>query len=122
MMTGTLVLLVLLRRQQGRERRKIAQLCHRVEQALAGSDHPSGGEQSLFPCLLREAAHHAGFEKPRLRIQAGVAGDPPEKYRYFRVLQQRGMKAEEIADILGISTDEARQLASLHMAAVKRAA
>jgi DNA-binding transcriptional MerR regulator len=122
LMTGAILGFVLLRRRHGMELDKIQQLCNRVEQALAEADQDTKPARTAFPHLLEEAARHTGFQKPRLKIQAGITGEAPEKYRYFSTLQQKGMQVEEIAEILGISITEARQLASLRMAAGKKAA
>ena len=122
MMAGTILYLAVLRRRQGMEQRKIEQLCSRVELALSEADREAEQAQTAFPRLLEEAARHTGFQQPRLKIQAGMSGEAPEKYRYFSTLQQKGMQVEEIAEILGISITEARQLASLRMVAGKKAA
>jgi DNA-directed RNA polymerase specialized sigma24 family protein len=122
LMAGVILYLAMLRRRQGMELDKIQQLCNRVEQALTETEQETKAARTAFPHLLEEAARHTGFQKPRLKIQAGIAGKAPEKYRYFSTLQQKGMQVEEIAEILGISITEARQLASLRMAAGKKAA
>jgi len=121
MMAGTILYLAALRRRQGMEQEKIQQLCSRVEQALTEDDRQAEQPQTAFPHFLQEAARHTGFQQPRLKIEAGAFSEAPEKYRYFSILQQKGMQVEEIADILGISASEARQLASLRMAAGKKA-
>jgi DNA-directed RNA polymerase specialized sigma24 family protein len=122
LMTGSILYLSMLRRRQGMERQRIRQLCSRVEEALGDTDSAPQPVQGVFPHLLKEAAQHTAFQKPRLKIQAGITGEAPEKYRYFSTLQQKGMQIEEIADILNISIAEARQLASLRMAASRKAA
>jgi len=114
---GTFCYLYMLRRQQLATQKKLRKLCTRVEKALADPVTTADPEQGDFSRLLQQAAGQTGFEQPRLRLQAGVSGDIPEKYQYFKTLQKKGIPVEEIAEILNISIAEARQLASLRMIA-----
>jgi len=116
LIAGTILYHAMLRRRQGMEQERIQHLCNRVARALADTDQNLEQKPSAFPHLLREAAGHTSFQRPRLRLQSGIKGEAPEKYRYFKVLRQKGMAIEEIADILDISLAEASQLAALSMA------
>jgi hypothetical protein len=112
LVVGTLVLalpaLVLawcaaLRRRQ-RDRlavERILRLQRRIDAALNdGFDHDSRRD---FAVLLHTASLTTDLQTPRLRLQAGIDRQPPEKYRILGQLADRGLDA----------TVEAGQLLSL---------
>lgn len=101
----------LLRKKRTEERRKICQLVKKVEAAL--EDRPPSGQQPAFAASLSQAAITTKLQKSRIRLQSGAGSGPPEKYTFISNLVARGMNAEEISEILDISTTEASQLVHL---------
>lgn len=67
-----------------------------------------------FQNSLDEAELTTRLQQPRLQAK-DINSSPvtPEKYTYIRSLHEKGMDAEEIASILGISALEAEQLVAL---------
>lgn len=67
-----------------------------------------------FQNSLGEAELTTRLQQSRMNAEDGnSSGTTPEKYRYIRSLHEKGMDAEEIASILGISSQEADQLVAL---------
>lgn len=67
-----------------------------------------------FQNSLGEAELTTRLQQSRMNAEDGnSSGATPEKYRYIRSLHEKGMDAEEIASILGISSQEAGQLVAL---------
>lgn len=67
-----------------------------------------------FQNSLSEAALITKLQKPRLNGNSGVTHrSVPEKYRYFRSLNEKGIGGEEIASVLAISSHESDQLLAL---------
>lgn len=71
-------------------------------------------EQDLsFSADLSRAELATRFQYPRLQQQGGDEASVPERYRYVQRLSDSGMSAEQVAELLGISPHEARQLVRL---------
>jgi len=95
------------------EQNKIRQLREKVQDAL--EDNPTAADSEPFEQSLARASITTNLQKTRLQLQSGTKGAPPEKYTFFSNLLAKGMKAEEIAEILQISKAEASQLVQLSM-------
>ncbi|WP_163339264.1 hypothetical protein [Desulfopila sp. IMCC35008] len=67
-----------------------------------------------FQKSLHEAEITTRLQQPRLEVQhANSSVKAPERYHYIKSLSEKGMGAEEIANILSISAHEASQLVTL---------
>ena len=119
---GTLVLLLpalvltwcaaLRRRERDRLAvERILRLQRRIDAAL--NDGFDGDSRQDFAALLHTASLTTDLQARRLRLQAGIDRQPPEKYRILGQLADRGLDATEIARTLAISPVEAAQLLSL---------
>ncbi|HEB68247.1 MAG TPA: hypothetical protein ENI88_01360 [Desulfobulbus sp.] len=102
---------LLLQKKRTAEQQKIRTLREKVQAAL--EDVLQEEEPARFAASLSQATMTTRLQKTRLELQAGVRGGPPEKYTFFSSLVAKGMNAEEIAEILDISTTEASQLVRL---------
>ncbi len=102
---------LLLQKKRTREQRKIRTLREKVQAAL--DDNFTTEKPALFATSLSQAAMTTRLQKTRIELQSGTRGGPPEKYTFFSSLVAKGMNAEEIAEILDISTTEASQLVQL---------
>lgn len=72
------------------------------------------GQSLEFNRNLSDAGITTRLQSSRLSIQSRPdALEAPERYRYFHRLAGSGMEAEEIASVLSISGQEARQLVTL---------
>ncbi|MBM9537413.1 hypothetical protein [Desulfobulbus alkaliphilus] len=91
---------------------RIRSLREKIDTALQDECSPTPKE--AFSTTLKTVQLTTGLQMPRLRNQAKLHQAPPEKYTILRRLASQGMKAEEIAAILGISHIEATQLLSLN--------
>ncbi len=110
LVAGCLTVL-LLQKKRTAEQRKIRLLRERVQAALG--DSPTNEKPAPFAASLSQAAITTNLQKTRIKLQSGARGRPPEKYTFFSSLVAKGMNAEEIAEILDISTTEASQLVQL---------
>ncbi|MCF6186102.1 MAG: hypothetical protein L3J49_01285 [Desulfobulbaceae bacterium] len=102
---------LLLQKKRTREQQKIRTLREKVQAAL--DDNFTTEKSALFATSLSQAAMTTRLQKTRIELQSGTRGGPPEKYTFFSSLVAKGMNAEEIAEILDISTTEASQLVRL---------
>jgi len=102
---------LLLQKKRTREQQKIRTLREKVQAAL--DDTLPEKKPARFTASLSQATMTTRLQKTRLELQSGVRGGPPEKYTFFSSLVAKGMNAEEIAEILDISTTEASQLVRL---------
>ncbi len=103
--------LFLVYRKRTQEQQKIRHLCARVQAAL--EDTVANKISTPFASSLSTATMTTRLQEPRIRLQSGATGAPPEKYKFFSNMVARGMNAEEIAEVLNISTTEATQLVHL---------
>jgi len=100
-----------LRKKKFNEQQRILKLQEKVQAALEDNSTPE--PTTPFASKLSEAGITTKLQQTRMQLQSGSAGEPPEKYKFFSNLVAKGMKAEEIAEVLGISTTEASQLVQL---------
>lgn len=101
----------LLQKKRTEEQRKIRLLREKVQAAL--DDTPIHKNHGRFAASLSQAAITTKLQRTRIELQSGARSGPPEKYTFFSSLVAKGMNAEEIAEILDISTTEASQLVQL---------
>jgi len=99
------------RKRKAKEQQRILQLQKKVQAALEDESTPE--PTTPFSSKLSEAGITTKLQQTRMQLQSGDAGEPPEKYKFFSNLVAKGMKAEEIAEVLDISTTEASQLVQL---------
>ncbi len=90
---------------------RILRLQRRIDAAL--NDGFEGDRRQDFAVLLHTASLTTDLQAPRLRLQAGIDRQAPEKYRILGQLADQGLDATEIARTLAISPVEAGQLLSL---------
>ncbi len=110
LLAGVLIRLHLRQRAQRKESERIRKLQDKIRAAL---EEPTAAfDASLRQSLSRTrgTARPAG---PEPVVRHGMEGEAPEKYRILSQMVARGMSAEEIASILGISINEAGQLVTL---------
>ncbi len=110
LLAGMLTRSFLRRRASRKESEKIRMLQDKIKAVLEEST--VSFDASLQESLTR-ARGGARPGKPEQLARRSMAGDAPEKYRILTKMAARGMSAEEIAAILGISTTEAGQLVTL---------
>lgn len=86
--------------------------------ALQAEPPPAESSQQVAPAVcaqdeeaMRERLHGGG---------GGGDGQAPERYRHVATLADKGLGAEEIAEVLQVSSDEARQLVKLSEVARKK--
>lgn len=90
---------------------RIRRLQRRIDAALHDGFDRDGREE--FSQVLRTASLTTDLQAERLRRQAGIDRQAPEKYRILGRLAGQGLDAEEIAAALAISRAEAAQLLRL---------
>ena len=110
LLAGGLCLFYLQKKRQ-KEQQVIIRLQNKVQAALESNDAQKPATR--FSSKLSDAGLTTKLQQPRMQLQSGKAGGAPEKYKFFSNLVAKGMKAEEIAEVLGISTTEASQLVQL---------
>lgn len=88
-------------------RGEMAVLKQRMQEG-GGVSRAGQGEAAQRRCSLDTSQLQARFENPE-----ALHGRVPEKYRYVAQLERSGLGAEEIADILEVSGNEAEQMLSL---------
>lgn len=76
------------------------------------------GKNEQFQKTLKTAALTTQLQQPRLQSEnanelQGASPSIPEKYGFIHNLAKKGMGPKEIASVLSISTDEAKQLFTL---------
>jgi hypothetical protein len=95
-----------------------------LEQARQSLEHCQAQKTgaSAFAEDLNNAELTTQFQKPRLdsQFQANAAAAAPTRYGFIHSLLEREMPLQEIASILAISLQEARQLATLSRLAKPR--
>ncbi len=99
------------RKTQRNNQQKIIELQKKIQTALR--DDTARKPARAFAAKLSDASMTTKLQQPRMQLQSGTAGSPPEKYKFFSNLVAKGMNAEEIAEVLGISPTEASQLVQL---------
>ena len=91
----------------------------KLEKAKAELEHKHGQlvefQRSMASAELSTSLQQS---RPNVASETGVA-TLPEKYTYIRSLTKKGMKPEEISNVLNISVEEAAQLVSLSEIAQK---
>ncbi len=110
LLAGMVIRLSLQQRANRIESARIKALQDKIEAALA--------DQTIsFDASLRQSLRRANKDmhpgQPARISQKDVAREAPEKYRILSNLAAKGMSADEIAAILGISATEAGQLVRL---------
>ncbi len=109
--SGSLTLLII-RNKKARARLKIKATCEKAMDAL--DDIPAPRQREDFSSSLSTASLTTRFQETKLKNQAGVNREIPEKYKISAKMAARGMSAEEISSVLDISSAEASQLVQLH--------
>lgn len=107
---GMVLRLYLQQRAYRKQSQKIKGLQNKIKAVLDESSISFDVSLQKSLRLTRETVHPG---KPELLIRGNTVQDAPEKYRILTNMVARGMSAEEIATILGISTTEAGQLVTL---------
>ncbi|MEN8189407.1 MAG: hypothetical protein ABFS19_06130 [Thermodesulfobacteriota bacterium] len=71
-------------------------------------------QESEFKENLRNAELTTSLQQSRLHNQQTTnICDPPERYNYILAMKENGLEADQIAGLLSISVQEARQLTRL---------
>ncbi len=110
LLAGALTRLHLRQKAHRKESERIRKLQDKIKAALEEPATPFDTSLHQSLARAREAARPVQAEP---LIRQGATGDAPEKYRILSQMVARGMSAEEIASILGISINEAGQLVTL---------
>ncbi len=110
LLAGLVARFYLQQRAYQKESEKIRALQDKIKAAL--EDQATSFDASLHQSLARTRSAQPETTS-RQTVHERAAKDAPEKYRILTNLAARGMTAEEIAAILGISTTEAGQLVTL---------
>lgn len=86
------------------------QLLNRYEEMEDKLDSAKSFNESL-----KSAEVTTNLQKPRLQVQSSTTTtkQPKDKYQYIQSLSGSGMAAEEIGNVLSISSHEAQQLMNL---------
>lgn len=99
------------RRKNVRQKLKIKSIQDKIQAALA--DTSGQGRKKSFASSLSSASLNARLQEPKLKLQATVNRDIPEKYKFSIKMAARGIAPDDIASVLDISSAEANQLVQL---------
>ncbi|MGD9949509.1 MAG: hypothetical protein AB7U29_13680 [Desulfobulbus sp.] len=98
--------------------KRVSTLQQKIETALNDEDFEV--QRAMFGKALQSASLTTELQRPRLENLAKVDKQAPEKYRILSKLASQGLNVEEIATILGVSSNEAHQLLNLSSVAQMR--
>ncbi len=110
LLAGMVTRLYIRQKAYQKESERIKGLQEKIQAAL---EEPAPSFNASLQQSLHRARETIRPGKPGQLVPESAAKDAPEKYRILTNMAARGMSAEEIAAILGISTTEAGQLVTL---------
>ena len=113
---GLLVLLLLEKKKNRRLAGQLSEQTTRIEETRQEFITLQDKHEQImgFQNSLKTAELTTMLQQPRLEAQYIASGHKLSwKYRIIRVLAEKGLTIDEIAEALGVSTHEARQLVTL---------
>ncbi len=111
-----------LRRQFKAQSRKLEEALQRLRSAEQAAAAEAEKPQPAPLATSSSASFDADLSQAQMcqRLKGGEGGGSvPEKYRLVAAMARRGLRAEDISQILGISAGETEQLLKLSMVAGK---
>lgn len=112
--TAATVLAIILKRSNNIKDLMLSEMKATLESLHNNKATSNEATTNFFDDNLRTAALTTRLQQPRLSMQqGGYSPATPERYHYIRLMVEKGMSVQEIADMLVMSLHETSQLVTL---------